>query len=73
MNRQKRDEPKVPHATVTINTVDTNLDRELTMTPAEADQLVNSFLHDRYIKINDCGTITYINVRNIINIEVTTE
>lgn len=45
-------------------------DREWEVTRAEADRIVNSFLYDKFVKIDVDWDINYINVHNIISIEV---
>ena len=70
-------EPKMPQVKITINTIDTNLEYEMTMRPNEAREIISRLTRDclhnstfvKWIDTDD-GSIHYINTNNIISIDV---
>ena len=64
--------PEVPddRKTVTIYTVKYEHDLEFTVSPSEAQRIIDSFMHDDILRIVEDETTYYINTKNIINIEV---
>ena len=71
MKRERWRSPEGPElVTVTIHCVWYEQDIEYQCTQAEADRVLNSFLHDKFIKIVDWDETDYINVHNIIRINI---
>lgn len=61
---------EVPTVTVSIYTNAVDNDYEFDVPQWEADRIINSFMHDRTLKITDEDKTYYINTRNIVSIEV---
>ena len=71
MKRERWRGPEGPELlTVSIYCTGYEHDIEYQCTQQEADRIVNSFLHDKFIKIVDWDETDYINVHNIIRINV---
>lgn len=71
MKRERWSCPEGPELlTVSIYCVWYEQDIEYKCTQAEADRILNSFLHDKFIKIVDWDETDYINVHNIIRINI---
>ena len=70
-------EPKIPQVKITINTINTNLEYEITMRPDEAREIISRLTRDwlhnsTFVKWidTDYGSTHYINTNNIISIDV---
>lgn len=61
---------EVPTVTVSIYTTAVDNDYEFDVPQGEADRIINSFMHDRTLKITEDDKTYYINTRNIVSIEV---
>ena len=61
---------EVPTVTVNIYTNASDADYEFDVPQGEADRIINSFMHDRILKITEDDKTYYINTRNIVSIEV---
>ena len=71
MNIFRNPEPiEVPTVTVNIFTNAVDNDYEFEVPQGEADRIINSFMHDRTLKITEDDKTYYINTRNIVSIEV---
>lgn len=71
MNIFRKPEPiEVPTVTVNIYTTAVDDDYEFDVPQWEADRIINSFMHDRVLKITEDDKAYYINTRNIVSIEV---
>ena len=61
---------EVPTVTVSIFTNAVDDDYEFEVPQGEADRIINSFMHDRTLKVIEDDKTYYINTRNIVSIEV---
>ncbi len=71
MNIFRNPEPiEVPTVTVSIYTNAPDNDYEFEVPQWEADRIINSFMHDRILKVSDEDWTYYINTRNIVAIDI---
>lgn len=68
-NKKIDDLPK-DEVSVHIWVVNPDEDMDFTMTKAESDDLLNQFMHNQIVKIKADNTTYYVNVKNIINIDM---
>lgn len=68
-NKKIDDLPK-DEVSVHIWVVNPDEDMDFTMTKAESDDLLNQFMHNQIVKIKADNTTYYINVKNIISIDM---
>lgn len=61
---------EVPTVEVNIFTNAVDDDYLFEVTQSEADRIINSFMHDKILKVVEDGKTYYINTRNIVSIEV---
>lgn len=66
----KQEPVEVPTVTVNIFTNAVDDDYEFEVPQWEADRIINSFMHDKILKVIEDDKTYYINTRNIVSIEV---
>ncbi len=72
MSRWNKNIDDLPKDEVSVHIWVTNPyeDMDFTMTKAEADDLLNQFMYNQIIKIKADETTYYVNVNNIISIDM---